>query len=89
MPYKKRKDTKFSSENQRTIFKLNLVGDSNVGKSTLVKLISEGSFVPEIGISIGMNISYWNTKYKGRDIKAQLWDLMNTNNLVLKTIQDS
>jgi len=77
MPTKKGNKNYNEKEAERRIFKINVIGDSNVGKSTLIQRIVTKRFVPDHPMSIGATVSIWRTSHKGRHIKVQLWELKN------------
>ena len=55
-------------------FKIILIGDSGVGKSSLIKRISKDDFQNEHNSTIGCEFSTFITKINNKVIKCQIWD---------------
>ena len=55
-------------------FKIILIGDSGVGKSSLIKRISKDDFQNEHNSTIGCELSTFITKINNKVVKCQIWD---------------
>ena len=55
-------------------FKVVLVGDTSVGKSSLVGRIVHNRFIPHIGSTIGANFATHSMEVDGQHIKLNIWD---------------
>lgn len=55
-------------------FKLVIIGDSNVGKSSLVLRYADKTFDAEINPTVGNNFTYRSIKINGKRIKLKIWD---------------
>ena len=55
------------------LFKILVVGDGGVGKSTMIQRLITGHFVP-MKITIGTDLLTWSTTRDDIDIKLQIWD---------------
>ena len=55
------------------LFKILVVGDGGVGKSTMIQRLITGHFVP-MKITIGTDLLTWSTTSDDIDIKLQIWD---------------
>jgi small GTP-binding protein len=57
------------------LYKIVLIGDSGVGKSSLVSRYVKGTFPKNKGATIGVEFASKNLKLKtGTAVKAQIWD---------------
>ena len=57
------------------LYKIVLIGDSGVGKSSLVSRYVKGSFPKNKGATIGVEFASKNLKLRtGTNVKAQIWD---------------
>jgi len=54
--------------------KLLLVGQGGVGKTSLVKRLTEGRFSPEEAKTEGINIQPWQMQVNGQEIRLNIWD---------------
>lgn len=54
--------------------KIIIIGDSGVGKSNILLRYSEGKFVDNYMMTIGINFMYKITKIDDLKIKMQIWD---------------
>jgi len=50
------------------------VGDSTVGKTTLIMRVVEGCFKENITATIGLDYKHQTRKVAGRDVDVELWD---------------
>ncbi|MHA1191428.1 MAG: Rab family GTPase [Promethearchaeota archaeon] len=57
------------------VFKITIIGDGGVGKTTLIKKYTHGEFQEEYISTIGAQFSIHEQKINGDDIKLFLWDL--------------
>jgi len=55
------------------LFKIVVVGDGGVGKSTMIQRLITGHFVP-MKITIGTDLLSWRTIRGDTEIKLQIWD---------------
>jgi len=56
------------------LFKLIIIGDSNVGKSCLMMQFLENKFKTNIDPTIGVEFGSLKTKIKETELKLQIWD---------------
>ncbi|XP_023344802.1 GTP-binding protein ypt3 [Eurytemora carolleeae] len=63
-----------SDDNYDYIFKVVLVGDSGVGKSSLLKQFSSREFKQEMKATIGVEFSIHNLEIDGKKVRTQIWD---------------
>ena len=62
-----------SDQKRQFLFKILVVGDGGVGKSTMIQRLITGHFVP-MKITIGTDLLVFNTIVGNMDIKLQIWD---------------
>jgi len=62
-----------SAENRRYVFKIVVVGDGGVGKSTMIQRLITGQFVP-MKITIGTDLASFPLNVNGISIRLQIWD---------------
>ena len=62
-----------TNQKHRYLFKIVVVGDGGVGKSTMIQRLITGHFVP-MKITIGTDLLSWSTTRGDIDIKLQIWD---------------
>ena len=62
-----------SEQKRHFLFKILVVGDGGVGKSTMIQRLITGHFVP-MKITIGTDLLTWSTTRDEIDIKLQIWD---------------
>ena len=55
-------------------FRLILLGDSTVGKSSILRQFKEGVHYPDISLTVGVDFHAKLIKVRGKSIKLQLWD---------------
>ncbi len=65
--------TQQSDQKRQFLFKIVVVGDGGVGKSTMIQRLITGNFVP-MKITIGTDLLTWSTTKGDIDIKLQIWD---------------
>jgi small GTP-binding protein len=59
---------------RRLLFKVIVVGDGGVGKSTMIQRLVTGMFIPQ-KITIGTDLASYSVDIKGKGIvKLQIWD---------------
>ena len=63
-----------ANDSNEIILKLILIGDSNVGKTTLINKYIDGSFSEEIPPTIGLENRVKTLEIKGLKVKLQIWD---------------
>jgi Ras-related protein Rab-1A len=61
------------SDNERPL-RLLLIGDSGVGKSSVMIRFADNEYVPEYATTIGVDFKVKTITIDGRNIKLQLWD---------------
>ena len=57
------------------VFKIIVVGDSAVGKSSLIKRYADREFHPEYISTIGVDFHLASLRLDGKNVKLQLWDV--------------
>lgn len=62
------------SDRQKRVFKIIVVGDSNVGKTCLTYRFCEGKFLEKSEATIGVDFRERTVEVNGEEIKLQLWD---------------
>ncbi len=62
-----------SDQKRQFLFKIVVVGDGGVGKSTMIQRLITGHFVP-MKITIGTDLLTWSTTMDNTEIKLQIWD---------------
>ncbi len=62
-----------SEQKRQFLFKILVVGDGGVGKSTMIQRLITGHFIPS-KITIGTDLLVFNTIVGNMDIKLQIWD---------------
>ena len=55
-------------------FRLILLGDSTVGKSSILRQFKEGSYFPDISLTVGVDFHAKLIHIGGQPVKLQLWD---------------
>lgn len=55
-------------------FKLIIIGDAGVGKSSILANATKHTFNENYSITVGFDFSSINFRYKGKNIKLQIWD---------------
>ena len=55
-------------------FRLILLGDSTVGKSSILRQFKEGTHFPDISLTVGVDFHAKLIHVRGHPIKLQLWD---------------
>jgi len=61
------------SNQKRFLFKVIVVGDGGVGKSTMIQRLTTGQFIPQ-KITIGTDLATIDIKIKETPVKLQIWD---------------
>eukprot|EP00092_Neocalanus_flemingeri_P067642 GFUD01082587.1.p1 GENE.GFUD01082587.1~~GFUD01082587.1.p1 ORF type:complete len:209 (-),score=49.78 GFUD01082587.1:203-829(-) len=56
------------------LFKVVLVGDSGVGKSSLLKQFTEKAFLPDLRTTVGVEFSVHEMTIDEKKIRTQIWD---------------
>jgi len=56
------------------LFKILLIGDSNVGKSSLLTRFSDDKFSEDIINTVGVDFKFKTLDIEGKKIKLQIWD---------------
>ncbi|MFX1567435.1 MAG: Rab family GTPase [Promethearchaeota archaeon] len=64
-----------SNSGSKFRFKITLVGDGRVGKTTLIQKFTKGEFVEEYIKTIGAQFSIYDTEIEGDKIKLMFWDI--------------
>lgn len=65
---------KDSHPQQTKVFKIIVIGDSNVGKTCLTYRFCEGKFLDKSEATIGVDFRERTVNINGEEIKLQLWD---------------
>nr|ABD65445.1 Rab39 [Suberites domuncula] len=55
-------------------FRLILIGESTVGKSSLLRQFKEGEYFPDISLTVGVDFHAKIVEVNGFPVKLQLWD---------------
>ena len=63
-----------SSEEYDQLFKIVILGDSTVGKSSLLHRFTQNKFKSDCKTTIGVDFNIKNVEIDGKTIKAQSWD---------------
>jgi small GTP-binding protein len=61
-------------------FKIVLVGDGAVGKTSLIKKFTKGTFAKDYVKTIGAQFSRYNKKFDGNVIRLVFWDIAGQDN---------
>lgn len=61
-------------EQDEIILKFIMVGESGVGKTSIVTRLINNIYIDDGGPTIGIDFSFYNIKYNNQKIKIQLWD---------------
>ncbi len=56
-------------------FKITLVGDGRVGKTTLIQKFTQGEFVEDYIKTIGAQFTIYDTEIEGDKIRLMFWDI--------------
>ena len=64
-----------SDERKDFVFKITVIGDGGVGKSSLIKKYTKGSFKKEYIKTLGAQFSKYDEKIKGSAVKLFFWDI--------------
>ena len=64
-----------SDEGRRFRFKVTVIGDGRVGKTTLIKKFTQGSFKKDYVKTIGAQFSVYNEEREGDKIRLLFWDI--------------
>lgn len=67
-------DVSFDNGNEIIRYKIIMVGDISVGKTSFMTRIIENKFKDFYEPSVGVDFSSKIIKYKGKSIKLQIWD---------------
>lgn len=67
-------DISFDNGNEIIRYKIVMIGDVSVGKSSFMIRIIENKFKETYDPSVGVDFSSKIIKYKGKPIKLQIWD---------------
>ena len=63
-----------SSETSEYIFKVIIIGDAGVGKTSLALRYAKDTFREEYIVSLGVNFLYKETEIEGHKVRIQIWD---------------
>ena len=56
------------------MFKLLIIGDSGVGKSSLLVRFADNTFLPNYVATIGVDFKIKTIELEGKTVKLQIWD---------------
>jgi len=56
------------------LFKVVLIGDSGVGKSSLLKRLTENVFMTDLRTTVGVEFSIHEMVIEGKKVRTQIWD---------------
>ncbi|NVM44000.1 MAG: GTP-binding protein [Candidatus Lokiarchaeota archaeon] len=62
-----------TDQKRQYLFKIVVVGDGGVGKSTMIQRLITGNFVP-MKITIGTDLASYDMQYEDISVKLQIWD---------------
>lgn len=71
------------SEERGYVFKINVIGDSAVGKTSLIKKYTKGSFQKEYIKTIGAQFSKYNEEIDGINCQLFFWDIAGQKEFTL------
>jgi small GTP-binding protein len=60
-------------ENRRFLFKIVVVGDGGIGKSTMIQRLLTGRYIAQ-KITIGTDLASFSVDVQGKNVKLQIWD---------------
>ena len=60
--------------NNEFLFKVLIIGDVAVGKSSILKRFAENVFHAHYGATIGVDFKTKKLNLRGKDVKLQIWD---------------
>ena len=61
--------------NLKFVFKITVIGDGGVGKTSLIKKYTEGTFEEDYISTIGAQFSFYDEKINGDECKLYFWDI--------------
>ncbi|MFW9950433.1 MAG: Rab family GTPase [Candidatus Thorarchaeota archaeon] len=64
-----------NDSNRKFLFKITFIGDGQVGKTSLIKNFTKGSFRKDYIKTIGAQFSIYKAKRDGDNIQLLLWDI--------------
>ncbi len=64
-----------SDEKRDYVFKITVIGDGGVGKTSLIKKYTKGSFKKEYIKTLGAQFSKYDEKIEGNTVKLFFWDI--------------
>ena len=56
------------------LYKLVLIGDSNVGKTSIINRFANGTHVPDVPNTIGVDFTLKTIDIREKKIKLHIWD---------------
>ncbi|MGM0470121.1 MAG: hypothetical protein ACQERB_15080, partial [Promethearchaeati archaeon] len=71
------------SSSEDFIFKITLIGDGAVGKTSLIKRYTHGTFEKDYIKTIGAQFSRYNKKIEGDEVELIFWDIAGQDFLFL------
>ena len=70
------------NDSQKFGFKITIIGDGSVGKTSLIKKFTQGSFQKEYIKTIGAQFSEYNAEISGDDIRLLFWDIAGQDDFI-------
>eukprot|EP00727_Mastigamoeba_balamuthi_P005575 m51a1_g1637 putative rab gtpase (218) ;mRNA; r:304047-305416 len=64
-----------SDDAKKHLYKVLVIGDYAVGKTSLIKRYCEGYFTPNYKLTIGVDFAVKNIRHMDTDVTLQLWDI--------------
>ena len=68
------KDQKIAKKSYDFLFKIMLLGDSSVGKTSILCRFTDDSFSPSFISTIGLDFRIQTIELRDKKIKLQIWD---------------
>ena len=75
-----------SNEEYHHLFKIVILGDSTVGKSSLLHRFTQNKFNYDCKTTIGVDFDMKNVEVDGKTIKATIWDTAGIILLICNTL---
>ncbi|MFW9943302.1 MAG: Rab family GTPase [Candidatus Thorarchaeota archaeon] len=70
------------NDSQKFSFKITIIGDGSVGKTSLIKKFTHGSFQKEYIKTIGAQFSRYDVEISGDQVRLLFWDIAGQDDFV-------